>query len=273
MLKCRPCTLWDKARKAMATILGGSWQTSDPLNSNVTVVPYIQQIYDCQTGNPIGAEIKMHLSDVNDGDRGLFQRKTITEMELNCEITPLTCNMMKDVAVALYPFLNKFPVKFFISFNIYAPQLYDERLVSAVCELRRAFPSSIDIILEVDECSLPEYDDSLVDVMDLLRGQGIQLILDNFGLTSSSLMYLEYGGFSFLKMNSSITDTCNHKLVYKRLISSLVLISQELELCLVAEGITGAEQRDLLFSCGVTSMQGVFFEDALSIENFTSKLS
>lgn len=260
-------TLWTKIRTALS---GRAGRPPVRKHRPVSVIPFIQSVNDSRTGKVVGAEILMRLYD---GKDYLSPAGMIAEMERDREINAITCGMMQDVSAVLPQILTDVPENFYISFNIYAPQLYDKRLLSAIHQLRRTFSPSIRIVLEIVERSLPEFDDELVDIMDTLREKNIQFAIDDFGHASSSLAYLEYAGFSFLKMDRSITSAHNGKLVYRRLINSLVLISQELDLHLVAEGIENEEQRELLTTCGVKDMQGYLFSKPVPLHKFREKLA
>jgi EAL domain-containing protein (putative c-di-GMP-specific phosphodiesterase class I) len=234
------------------------------------VVPFIQPICSSETGDIIGAEILMRL---HDGRKYYSPATLIAEIEKGHEIDNVMIALMEEVALKLPRSLCGAPENFYITFNIYAPQLYNNELNEAIIRLRRCFSPNIRIVIEIVERSLPVFDQSIIDIMDVLRGYDIQFAIDDFGNSSSSLVYLENAGFSFLKMDKTITLAHEGKLIYQRLINSLVLISRELNMHLVAEGIETEKQRELLKQSGVNAMQGYLFAKPMPLNQFSVRMA
>lgn len=232
----------------------------------MTVVPFIQLINDSQTEQVVGAEVIIRLFD---GISYHSYEKMKARNEVGEEINSITIAVMNEVSRTLPKALCNAPLDFYVSFNLYAEQLYDEQLIESINQLRKVFSPSVKVVLEIAESSLPDYDSYLEDIMSELQDLGIQFAIDGFGHTSNSLTFLVYPGFDYLKMDNSFIQIYDGTLIYSRVVKSLVLISTELGMGIIAEGIQSREQKVLLSNCGVVNMQGIFFSRPMPLRQST----
>jgi diguanylate cyclase (GGDEF)-like protein len=112
--------------------------------------------------------------------------------------------------------------------------------------------------LEITEGIVLENSESVVDVLNALRGLGVQLGLDDFGTGYSALSYLRQFPFQTLKIDRSFVDDMQAN-GSAEIIRAIVSLADGLAMDVTAEGIETAEQvrdlRDLECQYG----QGYFF--------------
>lgn len=156
----------------------------------------------------------------------------------------------------------------YLIFNIHASQLCDTQFIHCVHQLRQSIGSRVDIVLEIVERSPRFFDSTLVATMDSLRDVGIRFAIDDFNPVSSPLTCFDYSGFSFIKLDRSIVQVYEDRLVNQHLIKSLVSMSQDLGLHLIVEGVESEVQRRLLNNCGVVDMQGYLFHLPMPLGQF-----
>lgn len=156
----------------------------------------------------------------------------------------------------------------YLSFNIHASQLYDAQLINYIHQLHQGFGSNVNIVLEIVERSPRFFDSCLVANMDSLRDIGIRFAIDDFDPMSSPLTRFDYSGFSFIKLDRSIVQVSENRLVYQHLINRMISMSQDLGLHLIVEGVELEVQRRFLNDCGVVDMQGYLFQRPMPLEQF-----
>ena len=89
-----------------------------------------------------------------------------------------------------------------------------------------------------------------------LRRMGVRLAIDDFGTGYSSLSYLRELPIGVLKIDKSFVDGIAVSAQRLALVEVIIRIANTLGLTVVAEGIEGEEQRDLLLSMGCRYGQG-----------------
>ncbi len=115
--------------------------------------------------------------------------------------------------------------------------------------------------LELTEGSLFEKrtGESRSDVLDQLRELGVKIAIDDFGTGYSSLSYLKRLRVDALKIDRGfvrdiVTDHSDHAIV-----SAIVAMARNLNIKVVAEGIEGWQQLELLRTMGCHMAQGYLF--------------
>jgi diguanylate cyclase len=97
------------------------------------------------------------------------------------------------------------------------------------------------------------------DTMVRLRDMGIKIAIDDFGTGYSSLSYLKNWRVDALKIDRSfvrdlVTDSSDLAIV-----SAIIAIARHLRIQVIAEGIEGYQQAEILTKLGCTIGQGFLF--------------
>jgi len=101
-----------------------------------------------------------------------------------------------------------------------------------------------------------------------LRGLGVQVLIDDFGVGYSSLRYFQRFRFDKVKIDKSFISDIATSPVARAIIQAVVALGQQLGMGVVAEGVETEKQAEILKLCGCTHLQGYLFsrplpEDAL----------
>ncbi|MEA1975610.1 MAG: EAL domain-containing protein [Bacillota bacterium] len=115
------------------------------------------------------------------------------------------------------------------------------------------------IILEITEAVLLESNNIIVDRIRDLRALGFRISLDDFGTGYSSLNYLNKFDIDEIKIDKSFVDQIEDYKTSDALLKTIINLSKEYELDLVAEGVETEEQCDYLVKLGCYIIQGYYF--------------
>ena len=153
-----------------------------------------------------------------------------------------------------------------ISVNVSSYQLYDDTFVDDVgTALRETGLPATSLVLEVTETALLSDSSQVHTRLNALKELGIRIAIDDFGTGYSSLSYLRSFPIDFVKIDrafiSELTDTDSDQ--GEKMVRSIIGIGHNLRLNVVAEGIEGAGQLELLMEAGCNSGQGYFFAKPL----------
>ncbi|NTV79353.1 MAG: bifunctional diguanylate cyclase/phosphodiesterase [Clostridiales bacterium] len=118
------------------------------------------------------------------------------------------------------------------------------------------------LTLEITEEIVLEGVDMVNEKLSILRKKGVRVSLDDFGTGFSSLSYLARLEVDELKLDKSLIDqiTTSHK--SNILIGTLIQLSRQYHMIIVAEGVETKEQYDMLRDMGCTLIQGYYIGKA-----------
>ncbi len=152
-----------------------------------------------------------------------------------------------------------------ISLNVAPAQLQRGELQSTICTLLKSHALRPELLqLEMTERAV--FDSSQAkagehsqDTMASLRELGIKIAIDDFGTGYSSLSYLKNWRVDALKIDRSfvrdlVTDSSDSAIV-----SAIIAIARHLQIQVIAEGIEGYQQAEILRKLGCTVGQGFLY--------------
>jgi diguanylate cyclase (GGDEF)-like protein/PAS domain S-box-containing protein len=154
-----------------------------------------------------------------------------------------------------------------ISVNLSAKQLMHPDLTAQVGGiLRNTALNSRFLNLEVTESMVMENGDKALAVISELNRLGIALSTDDFGTGYSSLSYLHRFPFSRLKIDRSFVSKMDSDQKSEAIVRTILLLAQNLNIEVVAEGIETEPQLDSLRHLGCKTGQGYFFSKPVPAE-------
>lgn len=121
--------------------------------------------------------------------------------------------------------------------------------------------------LEVTESLLIQDVDRTFQQLEALRANGIQVLLDDFGVGYSSLSYFQRFTFDRVKIDRSFVHGISTSQTAKAIVETIIKLGRQLNMGIVAEGVETEDQMRLLSAMGCTHLQGYFLSRPL-----TSKL-
>ena len=126
--------------------------------------------------------------------------------------------------------------------------------------------------VEIIERMFIEDTDRAKYVLDSLRNEGFLISVDNFGTGYSALSYLTSIPITFLKIDISFVRKMVHDTKTKAVVKSIILLSRELSIKTIAEGVETEQQLQIIKEMGGDYVQGYYFSKPLPEEEFERKL-
>lgn len=163
-----------------------------------------------------------------------------------------------------YPKLvEKYGKEIEVSINIAPSHLMSDGFLSFVEDLMSSYGiGKHHIIFEITEESIIDGVDRVNIILDRLHQLGIRVSMDDFGSGYSSYNHLVELNVDELKIDKGFMEKLLDSSVQQRihiLLESIISISRQLGLKLVAEGVETKEQCDLLSQMGCHVIQGYYF--------------
>ncbi|WP_283207465.1 EAL domain-containing protein [Methylobacterium oxalidis] len=170
------------------------------------------------------------------------------------------------LAKALAP-VRDWPEEIGLSFNLSARDLVSPNLVGRTARIiaeSGVAPSRV--TFEVTETALIGDFGQAKASLDGLKLVGCRIALDDFGTGFSSLSYVHRLPLDRLKIDRSFTSELETVPVCRDIVGTVVLMSRNLGLACVAEGVESAGQAAVLRALGCETMQGYHFHAPMRIE-------
>jgi EAL domain-containing protein (putative c-di-GMP-specific phosphodiesterase class I) len=173
-----------------------------------------------------------------------------------------TMSAWRKAGVALVP----------VSLNVAPAQLQRGEFQSTISTLLKTHGLRPEMLqLEMTEravfdSSQDKAGESRQDTMERLRDMGVKIAIDDFGTGYSSLSYLKNWRVDTLKIDRSfvrdlVTDSSDLAIV-----SAIIAIARHLRIQVVAEGIEGYQQAEILRKLGCAVGQGFLFARPMPAE-------
>ena len=155
-----------------------------------------------------------------------------------------------------------------ISVNLSVRQLESKSLLTMLSDvLKEAGLSPSQLELEITESAVMKDPDAAVEVLRCIHAQGIQIALDDFGTGYSSLSYLRLLPLNVLKIDRSFINDIGGHPNDEAILESIISLSKNLNLRVVAEGVETAAQLQFLSNLECNSIQGYYFSAPKSAED------
>ncbi|MFH7242282.1 MAG: EAL domain-containing protein [Spirulina sp.] len=126
--------------------------------------------------------------------------------------------------------------------------------------------------LEITESAIMENAETATALMDALRERHIQISIDDFGTGYSSLGYLHRFPIDVLKIDRSFVRDMQRGQRNYQVVETIITLSNQLGLAVVAEGIETPEQLTSLHRLGCEFGQGFFFAKPAPAETVTATM-
>jgi EAL domain-containing protein (putative c-di-GMP-specific phosphodiesterase class I) len=114
--------------------------------------------------------------------------------------------------------------------------------------------------------------DVTLSVLRELKGMGLKLAIDDFGIGYSSLSYLRRFPVDKLKIDRSFVRDVVVDRSDEAITSAIISMAKSLHLKVIAEGVEEEAQLSLLRGLGCDEIQGYYFGKPMSAEQATSLL-
>ena len=162
-----------------------------------------------------------------------------------------------------------------MSINISMRQFLDTGFIDMVEKLfdkYDIYSLKTQVIFELTETSTSEDLKKIIDIIKILRRFGIKFSLDDFGTGYSSLSYLREMPIDEIKIDKSFVARL-HNEQQALLVKSIIEISRNMHLRIVAEGVEEVYQKDFLDELDCDLYQGYYFHKPISASKFQKLFS
>jgi diguanylate cyclase (GGDEF)-like protein len=157
--------------------------------------------------------------------------------------------------------------------NIAGRQLIQPDLTRCVgSTLRKHGLSPTRLRLEITESAIIDKAEPVVRMLHDMKQLGIQIYLDDFGTGYSSLSYLHQLPLDALKVDRAFVSQIESSDRAYQLVRTILTLASNLQLAVVAEGVTTPEQLRRLRSLECDYAQGYIFSPPLDAEAMTRLL-
>ena len=225
-----------------------------------------QPQFDTSTNKVVGAEALLRWSF--DGE-DISPAKFIPLLESRGRIVPVSKWVVRQACQQQARWKQQ-GLDIVVSVNISALQFADDDFVDSLIRPMREFniePEKLEI--EITEGILIDNVDQVVQKLERLKQLGIRISIDDFGTGYSSLAYLRQLPLDKLKIDRAfvkcIPDTDDGVIA-----SSIIMLSDLLNLEVIAEGVETIEQVDFLKKNGCHQFQGYFYSKPVFAEKVVS---
>jgi EAL domain-containing protein (putative c-di-GMP-specific phosphodiesterase class I) len=133
--------------------------------------------------------------------------------------------------------------------------------------------SSISLNLEITETVVMQNASCSTDIFRDLKALGIRLAVDDFGTGYSSLAYLQRFPVDMLKIDKQFVSHIDTDKDSYAIVKTVVDLSNNLGLAVVAEGVETREQFHLLSEMGCHYAQGYYFSRPVPAEDAEALLA
>jgi diguanylate cyclase (GGDEF)-like protein/PAS domain S-box-containing protein len=163
---------------------------------------------------------------------------------------------------------------FSVHVNVSARQLQEDTFVERVLAITRSMdlePSQL--TLDVDERTIHDLQSSTTRALKALRRVGVQLSLDNFGVGVSSLTALRQCGANILKLDGTVARDLGVSNDDDPIVRAIIQLAHALDMQVVAEWVTSADQLHRLRVLGCDMVQGYLLGEPAGAEAFVARSS
>jgi EAL domain-containing protein (putative c-di-GMP-specific phosphodiesterase class I) len=177
-----------------------------------------------------------------------------------------TCNEYSDL-------MKRTAHSLFLSVNFSAKQLRSADVVKRLERILKATNFKAQSLqLELTETSyIDDHHEVLVNLQELEK-LGVKLALDDFGVGFASLSYLHKVPASTIKIDKSFIRFLSTSSRHKELVKSIIMLGQNLNKEIVAEGVEQVEDLYLLDSQKCIKYQGFLFSEPITLAEFETLL-
>ncbi len=151
-----------------------------------------------------------------------------------------------------------------LAVNVSGVQFRQDRLLPAVANILAATgfdPRQLEF--EITETVVMRNAPATLAALRHLRGMGVRIAVDDFGIGYSSLSYLRRLPVDVLKIDKLFIHEIGEDEQSAAIVRAIITLAHSLRLRVVAEGVETAEQLALLRAHACDSVQGFYFSEAL----------
>ena len=220
-------------------------------------------------GKYIGAEALMRW---NHQEYGFIYPPLIIYLAKEGDLLPELERMLIDTSVkAIKQVSETCGDQFKISVNITAHSLNWEIEDYVEKKLKEYNVPAKHLWMEITEQDMLINSDMVIRKINQLKEAGHKLLIDDFGMGHSSLIYLQSEYFDVVKLDGSLVRDIINKTTNQKIVASVIELAKKLNVKVIAEYVETQEECDLLNEMGCDWYQGYLFGKPMPLEEFIQK--
>ncbi|MFM2289913.1 MAG: hypothetical protein RL684_3056 [Pseudomonadota bacterium] len=233
---------------------------------------HYQPRIDVATGRVIGAEALLRWRLPNQGL--VSPARFISVAEDTGLIVPIGRWVMHTACQQARAWLDEGLPPVVVSVNVSPRQFREGNIVATISEALQAsgLPAT-QLQIELTEGLAMHGAEKYVDMLERIKGLGVQIAVDDFGTGYSSLSYLKRFPIDQLKVDRSFVTDLATDPDDAVIVQAIIALGHKLELRVVAEGVETPQQRDFLRQAGCDEMQGYLFGAPMIAADLAAVLS
>ena len=110
--------------------------------------------------------------------------------------------------------------------------------------------------------------DNVIKKLEHLKHVGHTLLIDDFGMGHTSLVYLQSNYFDVVKLDGSLVKNLLENSTDQKIVSSVIDLGKKLGVKVIAEFVETEEQRDKLKELGCFWYQGYLYSKPIELDEF-----
>jgi diguanylate cyclase len=197
----------------------------------------------------------------------------LSQLEKNNLIVDLGYWIAEQACRFQYRIYEQFKCKFSMAINLSGKQFADQNLILKLADIiERTGARRNQIEFEVTESILIDDPEDISRSLHELKETGVGLAIDDFGTGYSSFSNLQSLPFDKLKIDRAFVSAMTLGDKSKQIVNSMINMSHELGMTVVAEGIEDKTELDILSEFNANYGQGFYFSKPLSEKDFLKLL-
>jgi diguanylate cyclase (GGDEF)-like protein/PAS domain S-box-containing protein len=244
---------------------------SHALERNELFLLYQPQV-DLQSGHIIGAEALVRWDNPLYGK--VLPAQFIPIAEENGLIPPIGEWVLREACRQNQEWRKLGLMKITMAVNISSVQFRQKNLgetIKAILSESGLTPSGLE--LEITEGVVMQDAEAAILFLEDMKAMGLKLSVDDFGTGYSSLSYLKRFPIDKFKIDQSFVRDLTTDTDDAVIVSTIISMAHSLKLKVIAEGVETAEQLAFLKQQGCDEIQGYYFSQPVSAEEFRKLLS
>lgn len=206
-------------------------------------------------------------------DYGFIYPPLIIYLATEGGILPELEQQIIDTAVeAIRQIRESYKEDFKISINITAHSLNWEIEEYIKTKLKEYQIPAEKLWLEITEQDVLMNSEMVTRKIQQLKGEGHKLLIDDFGMGHTSLIYLQSDYFDVVKLDGSLVRHILEKETNQKIVASIVELGRKLGIKVIAEYVETEEQRQKLDELGCHCYQGYLYGKPMLLEEFVENL-
>jgi diguanylate cyclase (GGDEF)-like protein len=153
-----------------------------------------------------------------------------------------------------------------VAVNISSTEFNRKDFAGYFLDTVRLARTSPGIDIEITESALLDDAERLRQTLKTLRGEGVRIAVDDFGMVHSSLNRLSEFPVDSLKIDRTFINHLSHQPQSQVVVSTIIAVARTYGLRTVAEGVETIEQLEILDSLGCEQSQGYLHSPAIPAE-------